>query len=289
MPASSISTGDLATPHSVAGSQQSPPPGLDPVPGATPTCLPGLARARFGTDRAETLKDYGPNEIICAKGGNDKVVVRYIGTKVWSGPGADVINTRQRPQSPNEIWAGSGRDNATVDAFDSVKNAESIRSTASAGSPSDRAAWTYPVYQPRISCRIAEGQRRLYFEQTPRMRAVNRSGRVDWQSVAWSPVLWYFNPQTQRWELVAQNEWLWDRTYDEQVKTFPGNVWRRFTTQEEWHLWFFANYPGLFFKVAVYYYHYGEGGVPANSSYWWVEDYGGEHAAGDGHSCYFRQ
>lgn len=290
VPTASLKTSALTTPQSGAGTGQLPPPGVDPtVPGATPTCMPGLKGVRMGTNRAETLKDLYPGEIICGRGGNDKIIVRYLGTKVWSGPGADVINTRQSPKSPNEIRAGSGRDTATIDAWDSVKEAESVRKTYSADSPARSAAWTYPAQQPRVVCRIVNGERRLYFEQTPKMRAVNRSSQVDWQSVAWSPVLWYYNPQAGKWEFVAQNEWLWDRTYDEQVPQFPGNVWRRYTTQEEWHLWFFANYPRLFFKVAIYYYHYGEGGVPANRFYWWVDNYGGEHANPDGKSCYFTQ
>lgn len=288
VPAMSRSTSESRVPQSTAGSDASPPSAEDGTPDATPTCKPGTPGVRFGTNRGETLKDYQPNEIICARGGNDRVEVRFIGTKVYSGPGVDTINSRQAtPQIPNEIWGGEGRDTATVDRWDNWKGVESLRSTSGGPALSERKAVTYPAVQPRIRCQIANGQRQLIFDSTPQLRAVDSTPRVDWQSVAWSPVLSYYNAQTQQWEFVAQNEWLWDRTYDQQISNFEGNVWRRFSTGAKWHLWFFANYPNLFFKVAVYYYHYAEGSVPANRVYAWVDQYVGDYATRDGASCYF--
>ncbi len=83
---------------------------------------------------------------------------------------------------------------------------------------------------------------------------------------------------------------MWDRTYDEQFAAFTGNVWRRFTAiKEQWTLWFTAFRPQEFYKVAVYYYHYAEGGIPAHRIYTYVDEYVGDQAASDGKSCWFRQ
>jgi len=290
VPAQSLDTSDFQVPHSTSGLALAPP-GKDPTPGPTPTCQPRKG-VFIGTNRSERLEDYGDISVICGRGGNDTIIVRKLGTIVWGGPGNDTINTWQAaPEIANEIQAGEGRDKATVDRWDSWKGVESIRTTRKAGSPAtsaDANGLRYPAVQPRIQCRIVDGERRMLFEPTPQMRAADATSRVDWQSVAWSPVLTYYNPQTQQWEFVIQNEWLWDRTYDESISAFKGNVWRRFTTSEEWHLWFFANYPRFFFKVAVYYYHYAEAGVPANRVYAWVEQYAGEYATADGKACYFR-
>lgn len=279
-----------------------PTPGKDPLPGSGTgqtlnACKPGILGVRWGSDRGEALKDYEPGDFICARGGDDKITVRYLGTKVYAGPGNDKIYARQpkNAQIANEIKAGEGQDNATVDRWDSWESVESLRTTNSVGrsdshTASSQTAPRYPAWQPRIQCTIVNAERRLMIDPAPEIRAVDSSATVDWQFVAWSPVLNLYNTQSQKYEFVVQNEWLWDRTYDLQVTKFAGNVWRRFTQQgEEWHLWFTAHLTQVFYKIAVYYYHYPEGNIPANRVYAWVDEYTGEFAAGDGKSCYFTQ
>ena len=278
-----------ATPASDARATQKPP-GADPNPDAIQACKPGVAGFRFGTSGDDLLlKDYGPNEIICALGGNDRIEVRYVGTKVWAGLGHDTIVTRQRAPSPNEIRAGKGKDTAHVDRLDSWKEVESIRSASSTESPG-AATLTYPSYQPRVSCRIVDGERRLSFEPPPQMRAADRTARVDWQSVAWSPVLVHYNPATASWEAVVQNEWLWiGRTTSSLRLSRATSGVALPPSKSSGPFWFTAFRPQEFYKVAVYYYHYAEGGIPAHRIYTYVDEYVGDQGVSDGKSCWFRQ
>ena len=274
-----------------------PAQGRDPNPGSlTNPCLPSAKGVRWGTDRNDkSLKDRAPGDIICARKGNDSIVVQYPGTIVWSGPGNDSIKMKNR--LPNELRAGTGRDSARADPVTTDRwyndlevapyGSKAVRQAAAPAARAARAAFSYPAREPRIHCVIEGGQRKLLIEPAPEMRAVDVTGRVDWQFVAWSPVLSVWNPQTQAWEFVVQNEWLWDRTYDEQVEVFQGNVWRRFTAAgEKWRLWFYANRPG-FFRVAAYYFHYASGSVPANRVYDWVDQHRGQFAASHGQWCHF--
>jgi hypothetical protein len=275
---------------SVPSVAAAPPGGRDRTPDALDQiCIPRRPGVIWGTDEDDRRSDRNPGDVICALRGNDTITVKHAGTIVWAGPGNDRIRMKNRV--PNELWAGTGRDSARADSTDRSHNLESsyrFLNVRRAASPTLRASaqgWKYPAYQPRIQCVIQDGQRRLLIDPPPELRAVDRSRLVDWQSVAWSPVLTWWNGR--EWEFVVQNDWLWDRTYDEQVRSFPGNVWRRFDTSERWRLWFYANRGG-YFRVAVYYFHYAEGNVPANRIYAWVDEHRGPFAARDGRSCQFR-
>jgi len=283
---------------STTAPNSSPTPGKVANPQRIDYCKPGMSGVRFGTDRNDVLKDWDTlGEIICAGAGDDTIVARYLGTIVFAGQGDDNVNTRQKqPGIANNIQGGDGNDTAIIDKSDNAKGVESVRSMSTSsinrvGSSTDRVgknAWEYPAVQPRIQCVIVDGERRLLFDPTPEIRAVDSTAQVDWQSVAWSPVLTLWNAQSQRWDFVVQNEWLWDRTYDEQITTFKGNRWRSYKPgSEPWSLWFYAFRPQTFYRVAVYYYHYAEGNVPAHRIYTWVDQYAGEFAAPDGKSCFF--
>jgi hypothetical protein len=270
-----------------------PAQGRDPNPGALSNpCISGVEGVRWGSDRDDrTLKDYADGDIICARKGNDIITVRHIGTKIWAGPGHDTVRMKNR--KPNELQAGTGRDKARADSLKTDTWYRDLETYQTAGvaphgtvptARAETAAWRYPAREPRIHCEIQAGERRLLIDPPPAMRAVNQTARVDWQFVAWSPVLSWWNGE--RWEFVVQNEWLWDRTYDEGVEAFTGNVWRRYSSGEKWQLWFFANRPG-YFRVASYYYHYATGAVPANRVYDWVDQHHGTFADANGQWCAF--
>lgn len=265
-----------------------PPRGKDVSPRQIEPCKQGPGTGTPGNDY---LVDYAAGQILCGKAGADVIEVRKKGTKVWGGSGNDDV--RIRNGQANEGQGGPGRDKARVDrAIDTWYENEAPRSWSSISSLGGtgsglRALVEYPARQPRIQCRIVNGERLLLFDPPPEMRAVDATSHVDWQFVAWSPVLTIWNATAQRWEFVLQNRWLWDRTYDEQVASFPGNDWRRYdNNQEPYRSWFYALRPG-YFRVAVYYYHYGVGSIPPNRIYDWVDEHAGEYAGDGGEWCEF--
>jgi hypothetical protein len=210
------------------------------------------------------------------------IEVRYPKTIVWAGAGNDTIHAKNG--SPNEIQGGPDRDTGTHDSsVDTWYSDAAPRTTSSVR----QGAVDYPALEPRVQCTVVDGQRRLLFDRTPNMRAADVTSAVDWEYVAWAGVLTWWNASTQKWEYVAQTEWLWDRTYDKQVAAFPGNDWRRFTNnQERYSVWFYANQPG-YFRVAVIYYHYGFGSTPPNRVYDWVDEHVGPYASSTGPWCEF--
>jgi hypothetical protein len=261
---------------------KSPPPASTKTAPQVEPCKPG-GLSVIGTQAADYLKDYQEGQIICAKGGDDVIEVRYAKTTVWAGSGNDTI--RARNSVPNEVQGGPDRDTGTLDSrsIDTWYADSAPRTTSSVR----QGAVVYPALEPRVQCTVVNGQRRLLFDPTPNMRAADVTSQVDWEYVAWSGVLSWWNATTQKWEYVAQTEWLWDRTYDKQVAAFPGNDWRRFTNnQEKYSVWFYANQPG-YFRVAVIYYHYGFGTTPSNRVYDWVDEHVGPYASQSGPWCEF--
>jgi hypothetical protein len=101
------------------------------------------------------------------------------------------------------------------------------------------------------------------------MRAVDATSGVDWQTVAWSPVL--YKLVGTEWVLHAQNIWLFDRTNDRApANQFYANWWRRFTSKkkERWFVWFEPPEAGTY-QVRLRYYWYKTNRVPAHA---WEDD-----------------
>jgi hypothetical protein len=153
--------------------------------------------------------------------------------------GNDII--RARNGDPDEIRGDAGHDTAYIDSTDSVVGVEVCRpipchqarmSAMPAARPSRPLGadeLRYPAYISRTECRVLEdGTRQMWFISEPILRAVDATPRVDWQTVAWSPVL--YKLEGSQWIKVDEEIWLWDRTND----TAPPdrlhqNWWRRFT------------------------------------------------------------
>jgi hypothetical protein len=152
----------------------------------------------------------------------------------------DII--RARNGDPDEIRGDGGHDTAYVDAVDSVVGVEVCRPAAACRAArlnamvANRPSRTlgadelrYPAYISRTECRtLDDGTRQMWFISEPILRAVDATSRVDWQTVAWSPVL--YKLEGSQWVKVDEEIWLWDRTND----TAPPdrlhqNWWRRFT------------------------------------------------------------
>jgi hypothetical protein len=253
-------------------------------------CRPGIEMVRSGTARADVLKDRRPGEILCGQGGDDRIYARYLGTIVYAGPGDDVVDSRQTSgQVANEIYGGAGFDRARVDKWDRLADRIEKRILASTFSPT----YADTITQPRVQCAIVtnargEPERRVWVAPEPQIRAVNATSMIDWQYVAFSSVLSRWNTTERKWEFDAQTPWLWDRTYDQQIKAFSGNNWRKFDpSAERWHYWFSVYGVRTYYRIAVFYYHYASGPVAANRIYAWVDVHEGEFASGDGRNCYF--
>jgi hypothetical protein len=116
---------------------------------------------------------------------------------------------------------------------------------------------------------------------------------VDWQRVAWTGILYTLvngewvqaSPTTQG--ANSQTEWLWDRTYDQQVVAFPGNLWRRFTTNERWFTWFNVKEPGSY-RVAIKFRWFRPNGSVQHDELDWAGSHFGEFETAGGHqSCTF--
>jgi hypothetical protein len=224
-----------------------------------------------------------PNEPLCGSRFADRLKVsRWGGHHMRGYQGNDIF--RAQNGNPDEIRGDSGHDMAYIDPQDVVIGVEACKpipcsraaSMASLASlrPSKLAGaefgpGDYHVYLSRTECRIGEnGKRLMWFISEPILRAVNATPRVDWQTVAWSPVLYKLD--SAQWTKVAEQEWLWDRTNDTSPPDrMHENWWRRFTGQKERAMvWFEPSSPGTY-QVRLRYYWYKSGQVPA---FFWEDD-----------------
>lgn len=194
--------------------------------------------------------------------------------------GNDVI--RAQNGDPDEIRGDSGRDTAYVDPVDSVVGIEVCRPAAACRAARLNARLTtqvprylgpdefdYRAYISRTECRLLpDGTRQMWFISEPILRAVDATPRVDWQTVAWSPVLYRF--EGSQWVKVEEEIWLWDRTND----TAPPdrlhqNWWRRTTGDKARTLLSFElSGPGVY-QVRLRLYWYKTARVP---EYLWEDD-----------------
>jgi hypothetical protein len=245
-------------------------------PGVTPRpCKWNTKTTILGTNDSDDERDYYDDSAICVYGGDDTVTVTHKTTTVWGGYGNDTIIDRNGV--PNLYIGEAGVDRVLnfdpkEDRFcqgDWNRCSRTSRRAADSGM-AQAPSYDYPYTPPTVTCINNNGTWQMYFSREPQMRALDSTQLVDWQYVAWSPVLFKLNEVTQQWEFARQNEWLWDLTYDPQVAAFAGNTWRRFTTNAEpWRTWMNIFAPGEY-RIAVRYYHYAVGNVPAYSQYDWV-------------------
>jgi hypothetical protein len=193
--------------------------------------------------------------------------------------GNDLI--RAQNGEADEIRGDSGRDTAYIDAKDVVVGVEvckpipcrSARLSASAVTHPSRTVgadeFRYPAYISRTECRVLDdGTRQMWFISEPILRAVNASPRVDWQTVAWSPVLYKF--ENSQWVKVEEEIWLWDRTNDTSPPDrLHQNWWRRFDgSKPRTMLSFELSGPGVY-QVRLRLYWYKTARVP---EYLWEDD-----------------
>jgi hypothetical protein len=248
---------DTPPPYSGQGAPPKPPPSCKAV-------VAGLAGMK------DTRSDYP--QPICGTNDNDVLTATRGGGAIWGYRGNDTL--RARNGSPDEVIGGDGTDSATIDeSCDTTTSIEKI--TRKPGpcngvtpfhsymyGPTD-----YPAFEATLKCGMtSDGTRMMRFLEEPILRAVDATDKVDWQTVAWSGVI--FKWDGAQWHPLGQSNWRWDRTYDMQVEAFPGNFWRLFTGQRTF-LYFYPDSPG-WYRFAILAHWYATPNVPAHDEAFWA-------------------
>jgi hypothetical protein len=203
-----------------------------------PQLYPGL-----GCGDTPTLdgRSNTPHEdILCGSSGNDiihagkyDVVLAFGGDdKIYSANGG-----------PNLVDGGSGYDRAWTDSWDTLRGIQQ-RFTSAARRAAARADTTFNYNLPTVSCSANDqGGYQIelldFIPPKPQLSAYNANpGVVDWQYVAWSTLIYKWDPTNKNWftwNPWYQTEWLWDRTFDNEdyPSRHPANVWHSFVQGQD--------------------------------------------------------
>jgi hypothetical protein len=140
-----------------------------------------------------------------------------------------------------------------------------------------RADVDYHWGRATVECEVREEYGRLIrFAEEPTMRGVDMSPQVDWQTVAWSAVL--YRLRGADWVPEQQTIWLYDRTRDIQFDArfgFAGNFWRRFEDNRRVFVFFQPSEPGSY-RVGVLLHWYEEGSLPSHTELHWAGKHFGD-------------
>jgi hypothetical protein len=233
-----------------------------------------------------------PGVSICGSRYDDKLPSK-LGATIWGYAGKDTIQARNG--RADEISGGPGKDTATVDAKDTVKGVEKClgRPSCPRASASVKRLTASQVQfvleEPIVVCDLEPGSenRRMWLPLEPKMRAADTTSRIDWQTVAYTPVL-YRHDGTD-WRVYRERIWLFDRTFDpsERATPFTGNFWRHTRTKQRTSVFFYVDDPGTY-RVSVRYHWYRTPSVAAHEVVDAVDDHFGEFETDRTHqSCTF--
>ena len=230
----SASVSSFASPRSTTLATQEPPSAcVDYVSPSSPAVK--LDRPFLGGPQVSVCGSFKNDELKINRGGGH-------GTQIWAGPGNDRIEDQNG--AINEIWGGTGKNSASIDICKGTGGAvrdtvhdvgakglttklvkcPGLRTGSSRRLPQQ--ATEYPKIPPFIHCGRTGGRHWIGIED-PEMRAVDATRNVDFQTVAFSAVLYRLG-ENGDWTRSQRTAWLWDRTFDEQISAFPGNYWRSF-------------------------------------------------------------
>jgi hypothetical protein len=225
--------------------------------------------------------------------GEDRLSAVGGGDILWGYLGDDKLNARNG--KVDLVYGGPGVDSGSFDACDTPYDVESkqanapvcpgvkTRSLAVAGQ-----AAPLPIGAPVIECDDdpkAPGAWRVRFLKQPTMRAIDVSNAVDWQYVAWQTVLKRWDGTT--WKVHHSSMWLWDLTYDLQVTSFPGNIWRSFNTNEYYKYYLPVSRPGTYRASVRYHWYEGDGGARAADGFYIVTKHFGDFEDPTRRACLF--
>jgi hypothetical protein len=198
----------------------------------------------------------------------------YIG----GASGNDVIKTRNSEE--DLISGGKGHDLAVIDKYDAFARGSARASgiehcrpvavckTVSSYALRNATQLEYPEQPSSIQCQEntvgTSYPYMLRFAEEPTIRAADSTRHADWQTVAWSAVL--FKWDGTQWVFTgAQTDWLWDRAPDEQFDSivgFPRNYWRLFGTHKRYFVYFQTG-PGIY-QAWIHYHWYSTPTAPAH-------------------------
>lgn len=193
------------------------------------------------------------------------------GTQIWAGPGRDVVNAKNG--RIDEIWGGTGSNKATIDwclpdgkihdGTHDIAKLTKVKVNCTGVTQSRRfrsgAAVTYPYDEPYISCTVSTtGKRLMSITREPVVNAVDATANVDWQTVAFSALLYEWNGT--EYEYSQQSDWVWDRVPDEQLEDFGGNFWRRFGETSHRKIFFNPTSAGRY-RIAIRYHWYAANNI----------------------------
>lgn len=274
-------------------------PGLN---GGTP---PPICQSR-ATDPALTYDrpfagGPSPNGDVCGTVHNDSLKVTDTagaGTHVSAGAGRDVIKAQNR--RIDEIWGGPGANSATIDwCLPDGKVHDTTHDVAAAKIVKVKvncvgvtqthryrsATITYPIVEPDVLCTVGtSGKRLITIPSEPEMNAVDATANVDWQTVAFSAVLYSWNGTA--WVFAEQSPWAWDRAPDQQLEDFAGNFWRRFGETSHESVIFHPATSGRY-RVAIRYHWYAENGVAEHDELDWANYHFGHFGSASQGYCDF--
>jgi hypothetical protein len=297
----------LVVPGAGASSRQrladTPPFGGGAAPSVKRDSVPPTCRTR-ASDPALTFKQPfaggpSPTGDACGTLHDDSIKVSDsggAGTHIWAGPGRDVVNAQNK--KIDEIWGGRG-DKATIDwclpdgkIYDhanGIANPTKVKVNCVGVTRSSkllsRSAITYPYDEPYISCTVGTSGRRLMsISRDPFVQAIDATPNVDWQTVAFSALLYKWNGSD--YVFSEQSAWVWDRAADEQLTDFSGNFWRRFG--ETTHRKIFFNPPteGRY-RIAIRYHWYAANGIDEHDELDWASYHFGHFGSASLGHCDF--
>jgi len=130
------------------------------------------------------------------------------------------------------------------------------------------AAVTYPYDEPYISCTVSRsGKRLMSVSREPFVQAADATPNVDWETVAFSAVLYRWNGS--KYDFSQESPWVWDRAPDEQLLGFDTNFWRRFGETEHRKIFFNPPSAGRY-RIAIHYHWYEADGIEAYDEFDWA-------------------
>jgi hypothetical protein len=273
----------LAGASSQAPGTASAPPGAEPIP-----CNPQSAPVKM------TVPPIGPDPV-CGSRYDDELRAKH-GGSINSFPGNDKVWAKNG--KANEVWGGPGRnDVAYVDAKDTVHDIEKCPNRPRGRCPKAAASFKsvaagqveFPASEPVVVCDHRPGttERRVWLAAEPMIRAADTTPRVDWQTVAYTPVLTKWDGV--KWVVNQEKVWLFDRTFDpsERATPFIGNYWRDFKNKQRGFFVFNIVEPGTY-RVWVKYYWYKTPHVAAHEIGDYVNAHYGEFETDNKHeTCTF--
>jgi hypothetical protein len=262
--------------------------------GASPPPKPQPCKGTVGGLLGVVKSGTASPEPLCGTGGRDRLTAVGGGDTVWGYQEDDVLKARNG--KVDLVYGGPGADSGAFDKCDTVYEVEVVQPDAPACAgvkertlAARRASAPGPYWHPVIECvdnREVPGQWRVKFIKQPTMRAIDTTDAVDWQFVAWTPVLYKWDGT--EWKLKSTHRrWLWDLTYDTQATAFPGNFWRSFETNERLFLWFNVSEPGTYRIRIRYHWYEGDGGEPAADWSSFAKKHYGDYEDPTRQSCVF--